>query len=56
MSDVSVKQGADCMQLTDRTRMEEAIHNKNRVEFSQNNDTPAMKELLVSELACLGDN
>ena len=42
--------------MTDKTRIEEAIRDENRVNFSQTNNTPSMKEPLVSELGFLGDN
>ena len=52
----SFKQDTKWIELTDKTIIEEAIHNENRVKFSQTNNTPVMKELLVLELLFLGDN
>jgi len=43
------------VELIEKSEIENAIHKENKLKFTQMNLTPAMMELLVSDLRFLGD-
>ena len=53
---VSVQEGEDLVELTDKALIENAIHAENVKKFSQIESTPAMLAPLVEELGFLGNN
>ena len=53
---VSVQDNNKWVELTKKIAIEDAIYRKNKKKFAQTNSTPTMIELLVSDLAFLGNS
>ena len=51
-----MKEGNEQIELMEKTVIENAIYEENKINFSQTNSTPAIVEPLHSDLSFLGDS